>query len=437
MVRREGAGASSTRGAYDHDPECVRLSHTGPVRVLLLLPTATYRAPDFVDAASALGVEVVVGSEEAQAMAAAMGDRALVVPLADPAAAADAIEALHRRAPVAAIVAVDEQGVVAAATASARLGLRHNPTAAVAATRDKDAMRRLMGDAGLVQPPHRLARPGDDVAALAAAVGLPCVVKATSLSGSRGVIRADTADEAVTVADRVRAIATSAGARPEAPVVVEAFVAGVEVAVEALLRDGALHVLATFDKPDPLDGPYFEETLYVTPSRHPSALLERLHEAVAEAAAAIGLVDGPVHAEARLTPDGDVVVLEVAARSIGGLCARTLRFGAGISLEEVILRHALDLPLDDLDRERAAAGVLMIPIPRTGTLERIDGIEAARSVPGVVGLEITVLAGRPVRALPEGDRYLGFVFARGDGPSEVEASLRAAQASLDVVIAPS
>ena len=404
------------------------------MRVLLLLPTATYRAPDFVAAAAVLGVEVVVGSERAQAMAGAMGDRALVVPLSDPGAAADAIEALHRRSPVAAIVAVDEQGVVAAATASERLGLRHNPPAAVATTRDKAAMRVVMGAAGLLQPPHRLVRPEDDAAAAAEAVGLPCVVKATSLSGSRGVIRADTPAEAVAVAERVRAIATDAGSPPDAPVVIEAFVPGAEVAVEALLRGGLLDVLATFDKPDPLDGPYFEETIYVTPSRHPTTVLARLHDTVGRAAAAIGLVEGPIHAEARITPAGEVVVLEVAARSIGGLCARTLRFGAGISLEEVILRHALDLPVGDLGREVASAGVLMVPIPRSGTLRRVDGVEAAEAVLGVAGVEITVLAGRPVRALPEGDRYLGFVFARGDEPASVEASLRAAHACLEVVI---
>ncbi|MBA3303223.1 MAG: ATP-grasp domain-containing protein, partial [Acidimicrobiia bacterium] len=188
------------------------------------------------------------------------------------------------------------------------------------------------------------------------------------------------------------------------------------------------------DKPDPLDGPYFEETIYVTPSRHPATVLADLHDTVGRATAAIGLVEGPVHAEARITPTGEVVVLEVAARSIGGLCARTLRFGAGISLEEVILRHALDLPLGDLGREVAAAGVLMVPIPRSGTLKRVTGVEAAAAVPGVAGVEITVLAGRPVQALPEGDRYLGFVFARADDPASVEASLRAAHAALGVVI---
>jgi len=410
------------------------------VRVLLLLPTATYRAPDFVAAAAALGVEVVVGSEHAQAMARAMGDRALVVPLSDPSAAADAIEALHHRSPVAAVVAVDEQGVVAAAAASERLGLRHNPPAAVAATRDKAAMRRAMGGAGLRQPAHRVVGVDDDPAAAAEAVGLPCVVKALSLSGSRGVIRADSAAAAAAVVARVRGIVAAAGGGPDAPVVVEAFVPGVEVAVEALLRGGVLHVLATFDKPDPLDGPYFEETLYVTPSRHPAPLLAALHDAVAAAAAAIGLVEGPIHAEARLTPEGDVVVLEVAARSIGGLCSRTLRFGAGISLEEVILRHALDLPLDEgsdgLTREAGAAGVLMVPIPASGTLRSVGGIEAAAALPGIEGVEITVLAGRPVRSLPDGDRYLGFAFARGEGPAEVEAALRAARALLDVVIDP-
>ncbi|HUF34120.1 MAG TPA: ATP-grasp domain-containing protein [Acidimicrobiales bacterium] len=403
-------------------------------RVLLLLPTATYRAPDFVAAAEALGVEVVVGSEHRQAMSRSMEDRALVVPLADPPAAVEAIVALHRRSPVAAVVAVDDQGVLVAAMASAALGLRANPPAAVAATRDKAAMRGALARGGVPQPDHRVVGPGDDVGAAAAAVGLPCVVKPVSLSGSSGVIRADSPAEASAVAARIRGILAARGADEHGPLLVERFVAGDEVAVEALLRDGRLEVLATFDKPDPLDGPYFEETLYVTPSRLPDAALAAVHAAVSDAARALGLVEGPVHAEVRVDRGtAAVAVLELAARSIGGLCSRALRFGAGISLEEVLLRHALGLPAP-LDREAAAAGVMMLPIPRTGVLDGVDGIEEALAVPGVVGVEITVTRGKPVRALPEGDRYLGFAFARGGSPDEVEAALRAAHDALVVRI---
>jgi hypothetical protein len=217
---------------------------------------------------------------------------------------------------------------------------------------------------------------------------------------------------------------------------VERFVPGVEVAVEALLEGGQLRVLAVFDKPDPLDGPYFEETLYVTPSRLAPHFVAAVEQTVASAVTAIGLREGPVHAEARV--DGEhVVMLELAARTIGGLCSRSLRFGLGVSLEELVLRHALGLDLDGMAREPAAAGVMMLPIPSAGVLAEVGGQDEARAVPGIVGLEISIPPGRFVHPLPEGDRYLGFLFARGATPAEVEAALRAAHAQLEIVITPS
>jgi hypothetical protein len=210
---------------------------------------------------------------------------------------------------------------------------------------------------------------------------------------------------------------------------VEAFVPGAEVAVEGLLRGGALEVLAIFDKPDPLDGPYFEETIYVTPSRQPAAILAAIEATTAAGARALGLVEGPIHAELRLPPAGPVV-LEIAARSIGGLCSRTLRFGAGLSLEEVLVAHAMGLPLAPPRREARAAGVMMLPIPRRGVLHAVLGLDAARSVDGVDDVVITVPVGREVVPLPEGDSYLGFLFARGETPEDVEAALRAAHGKL-------
>ena len=397
-------------------------------RILLLLPTGTYRAADFVTAAARLGVDVVVGSEHRQALAGPMGDRALVVPLAAGDAAVAAIVALHVRTPLDAVLAVDDQGVVVAAAAAERLGLRHNPPDAVAATRDKAAMRERLAAASLPQPAYRIVAHGADIASAATEVGYPCVVKPVSRSASQGVIRVDDAIQAAAAGVRVRAIV---GDLPE-PLLVERFVPGAEVAVEGLLVAGRLEVLAVFDKPDPMDGPFFEETIYVTPSRQPASVLADLEATVARAATALGLREGPVHAELRIGTGGALMILELAARSIGGLCARALRFGAGVSLEEVIIRHALGLGLDGLTRETQASGVMMLPIRSAGVLERVSGQERALAIEGVVGVEISIASGRPLVPLPEGDRYLGFVFARGPTPQGVEDALRRAEACLEV-----
>ena len=401
-------------------------------RVLLLLPTETYRAKDFLAAAERLGVDVVVGCERRQAMADAMGDGAVVVPLGKVDAAVEIIAALHDRRSLDAVLAVDDQGLVVAAAASARLGLTHNPIEAVAATRDKAALRARLGAAAVAQPDYRVVAPGQSVAAAAGQIGYPCVVKPVSRSGSQGVIRVDDDGQASAVGERVRAIVG-----PGEPVLVEGFVAGAEVAVEALLVGGVLEVLAIFDKPDPLDGPFFEETIYVTPSRQPAPILASLAATVTAAAAAVGLREGPVHAELRVGADGRPVVIEVAARSIGGLCARSLCFGAGVSLEEIIVRHAIGAGLDGLRRETQASGVMMLPIRAAGMLKQVSGQAEALAVDGVVGLEISIPAGRAVVPLPEGDRYLGFVFARGPTPADVELALRRAEAALDVVVSPS
>ena len=375
----------------------------------------------------------MVASERRQALAGVMGHRALTVNCKNPDEAADSIARLAARKPLDAVVAVDDEGVLVAALAGQRLGLAHNPPDAAARSRDKAAMRRALEDAAVPQPEFRMAGPDADVAGLAAEVGLPCVVKPVSLSGSRGVIRADDREAAVVAAKRVRAILADAGEDPEAPLLVERYIPGDEVAVEGLLRGGTLEPLAVFDKPDPLEGPYFEETIYVTPSRLPLETLGAIVRMTADAAAALELVEGPIHAELR-TDAGRAWVLELAARSIGGLCSRALRFGVGVTLEEVILRHALGLPIDDLRRESAASGVMMIPIPRAGILEEVRGQDRARAVPGIAGLELTIGPGRHVKPLPEGDRYLGFLFARADGPEGVEQALRTAHGHLEIVI---
>ncbi|HYA67712.1 MAG TPA: ATP-grasp domain-containing protein [Acidimicrobiales bacterium] len=311
-------------------------------RVLLLVPSATYRAGDFLDAARAMGVEVVVGGDGLTAMARTMGSRALEVPLGDAEAATRAIVAHDAKHPLDAVVAVDDRGTVAAASASARLGLRANPPDAVAAACDKFEMRTRLDSAEVSQPAFTLLPPDAEpaqAAAIAADVGLPCVIKPRTLSGSQGVLRADDARGVADAVTRVRRIACSAGIDPAQGLLVERYVAGPEVAVEALLSDGEIDVLAIFDKPDPLDGPAFEETIYVTPSRLPVPDREAVVTTTQAATRAIGLVDGPVHAELRVA-GGRAWVIEVAARTIGGLCARSLTFSLGRSLEELVLAHA-------------------------------------------------------------------------------------------------
>ncbi|CAN5658817.1 ATP-grasp domain-containing protein [soil metagenome] len=410
------------------------MGHHGVMaRVLLLLPTATYRASDFGDAARALGAEVVVGTERKLAISSFTDASCLVVDLEHPEAAADAIATFAERRPLDAIVGVDDQGVLAAAHAARRLRLPHNDPAAVAATRNKAVMRRALHAAGVPQPAYRVASAGCDVVELAHEVGWPCVLKPVSLAASRGVIRANDAREAIAASERIRAVLAAADRDPSEPLLIEAYVPGPEVVVEGLLRGGELEVLAVLDKPDPLEGPFFEETLFITPSRLAPRTRGEIERQTAAATAALGLTEGPIHAELRVGPDG-ARVLEIAARSIGGLCSRSLRFGLGASLEEVILRHALGLSLDHLERERGASGVMMLPIPRAGVLKEVRGVDQARAIAGITEVVVTLGRMRPVQPLPEGDRYLGFMFARADSPAEVEAALRAAHARLEVVI---
>jgi biotin carboxylase len=407
-------------------------------RVLLLLPTTTYRAPDFLAAARSLGLEVTVASEEASALEAANPEGLLTLDFREPAACARRIAAFSREHPVAAVVGVDEETAVAAAAISAVLGLPANPPGAAVAAWHKPTLRRRLSAAGVPTPEHRVFSRDEDVAGAAARVQYPCVLKPTFLAGSRGVIRAD--DPAGFVAAWRRIVrlleqpdVAERGGKLSREILVEDFVAGSEFAVEGLLRDGVFSLLALFDKPDPLDGPFFEETIYVTPSRLPAAEQKSIGAVVAAGARALGLIEGPVHAEVR-HGDGGTWVIELAARSIGGLCSRALRFGTGMSLEEIVLASALRLPLPSLERERHAAGVMMIPIPRAGILREVRGLEAAREVAGVVEVTISAHVGQRLVPLPEGSRYLGFLFSRSETPETAEAALREAHRRLEFVI---
>jgi biotin carboxylase len=420
-----------TMAAQPHTPPAAAHAR----RVYLLLTARSYRGEAFAQAAQRLGVEVVPVVDMDAALASYWA-YPLGVDFNRPDAAVQAMVAAAATRPVDAVLAVDDSGVVLAAAAAQRLGLPHNAPAAAQAARDKYQMRTLMAAGGAPCPVFRRFAFDDDLATAARAVTYPCVVKPLNLNGSRGVMRADTPAEFMAAVQRLaRLLAQEPDGAVRTHFLVEDFIPGVEVALEGLLDNGALTVLALFDKPDPLDGPYFEETIYVTPSRLPADVQDTIADCAARAAAALSLQIGPVHAELRVNDRGPWM-LEIAGRSIGGLCGQTLRFDAGASLEELILRQACGLPLPSTARAGQASGVMMIPIPEAGILKAIDGVDAARAVPGVDEVTITARLNYPLVPLPEGDSYLGFIFATGDAPDAVEAALRAAHGCLHFTVVP-
>jgi biotin carboxylase len=413
-------------------------------RVMLVLPTETYRASAFLRAAGNLGLEIVVASNEAPTLASLMDGRVLTLDLRHPDESAARAATFAATWPVDAVIGVDESSVVTAAHVAERLGTaRRNPVTSVEATRDKRQMRRRLTAAGMRQPQFYATDVDASDAVIDDAigmVGLPCVVKPVDLAASRGVIRADTRAEVMSAVRRVGSLLRMICVDGTTPsLLIEAYVEGVEVAVEGLIRDGVLEVIALFDKPDPLNGPYFEETLYVTPSRLDDASQRAATTAVHEAVRALGLRHGPIHAEVRIA-SGEAVVIEVAARSIGGLCSQVIQLFCDDapheerSLEEVILRQACGLPLGASRMSDTACGVLMLPIARAGTLHGVGGVDRASAVAGITGVTIAIPPGERVEPLPEGDRYLGFVFARGETPTAVENVLREAQSMLDIDI---
>lgn len=406
--------------------------------VLLVMSAASYRSGAFLDAARSVGLTVIRALDVPASLPADVGDD-LPIDFTDVETAVDRIVGFaQERGDVAAVLAIDDRGAEIAARASARLRLPHNDPDSALAARDKLVMRHRLHAAGVPVPAYRGYAATTDPVTIAETVPYPCVVKPLLLSGSRGVIRADTPEEFAAAFARTRSILEAAGMPPESnQILVEQFVAGVEVALEGLLTDGRLETLALFDKPDPLDGPFFEETIYVTPSRLPVDVQGAISARTAEAAAAIGLRTGPVHAELRVDrTTGDIWTIELAGRSIGGLCSTVLEFGMGATLEEVILRQAAGIPMTSPRTQTDAAGAMMIPIPRSGMLRGVMGVAEARMVPNVTGVEITAPLHQPILALPEGDRYLGFIFARGRSPEEAEQALRTAHACLAFDIAP-
>ena len=403
-------------------------------RLMLLIPSSSYRTADFLAAAGPVGVDLVVATDSAQALAAGAEGRIIRVDFRDIERGTVQIVDHARAHPLDAVLAVDGEGAVLAAAAGRALGLKHNPPDAVQAAQNKYLFRQALAEAGLPGPAFRVLTVDQDAAAAAARQRYPCILKPLSLAASRGVIRADDPGDFVAAFRRIAAILARGDATqpPDAAgrILIEDFLPGTEIAVEGLLNGGRLTVLAIFDKPEQSDGPYFEETIYVAPSALPEATQARAIAMVADAVAALGLREGPIHAELRIDETG-ARMIELDARSLGGHCARALRFAGGARLEELILRHALGRPIASLDRESDAVGLMMIPIPRRGRLRAVRGRAAAAAVSGIRGVSISIPTGRIVEPPPEGGRYLGFIFSHGETRSGALAALRCAHAALD------
>lgn len=406
----------------------------GP-RVLLLVPARTYRAADFLLAAARMGLDLVIGSDGALPLG---GRPVITVNPADPDRSAYLITA--RCGPVAAVIAADTPMLELAAAVAARLGLPHNPAEAVRNAADKARQRQRWAAADVPQPRFQVvpAATDDAVRRASTAVGFPCVVKAVSLSASQGVLRADDPAAAAAAARRIRRVLASVPGKDTGLLLVEEYLPGPELSIDALLDGGHLTVTAIFDKPRTPDGPTFEETLLVTPSRLPGPVLAAATATAARAARALGLTHGPVHAELRVHDHAGQprpAMLELAARCIGGLCSRALRFPRGQTLEELILASALGQPVPAASHDPARpAGIYMLPVLRPGLLRAVEGRDSAAAVPGITGLTITTPIGQQVRPLPDGDRYLGFIFAQAGTQHEVEQALIAARDQLRVII---
>jgi len=406
-------------------------------RILLIGATTGYQTRAFATAAERLGYELTLATDRCHVLDDPWGDRAIALRFEDPAGAAAVLAA---QADVDGIVAVGDRPAYIAALAAERMGILYNSPASVAASRNKFLARKRFHSAGLLVPEFHCVALSDGPDRAAQEALYPCVLKPLGLSASRGVIRANSQREFHAAFRRIESLLADPDiARlhedQDRFLQVESFIDGREFALEGILTNGQLRVLALFDKPDPLNGPFFEETIYVTPSREDPSTQAAIVDTTQAAVNALGLTEGPIHAEMRVNRHG-VWMLEVAARPIGGLCARVLP-----GLEELILRHAAGVDAGDIAMSTPAAGVapaagvMMIPIPRAGIYVDVEGLERARSQPGIEEVIVTAKQGQKLVPLPEGASYLGFIFARAETPAAVEESLRGSHRQLHFEIA--
>jgi len=404
-------------------------------RLLIIAPHSSYRIAPYLQAAENLGVDVTIASAGEHSLISII-NKGLHINFSNHEQALSEIVTAAKQTPFAAILGTDDMSVALAANAARALGLAHNPVEAALLARRKDKARACLDLAGVAVPPHQRIELTESITAQLETLEYPCVLKPLAMSGSRGVIRVDDVASAQTAMTRIMAILREVEEPDEsAAIFAEKFIAGREVAYEGLLDDGSLKTLAIFDKPDPLEGPFFEESYYISPSRLSSPLQEKITQTVTMACSAYGLQQGPIHAELRIDAEDKVWVMEVAARTIGGECARLVELATGQKLEELVLAQLLGLTLPRIEF-KGGAGVLMIPIPRAGILRRVEGTAEARAVPGIKELVISVRDGHELVPLPEGSSYLGFIYAVAGSAAEAESALREAHQYLKIVTAP-
>lgn len=405
-------------------------------RLLLIAPHGSYRTTAFMQAARDMGVDVLLASEGKNSVISDYAD-GLHIDFRQPMTALKDILIAAGQQSFSAILGTDDSTTALAALAAKKLGLPHNDPDAVELTQRKDLARARLQQHGIPAPKHKRLDLQININTQAQDFNFPAVVKPVALSGSRGVIRVNHIDELLSACKRIEKILSKELQLDEESrryVLLEEYISGKEVAVEGLLVKGELQLLTIFDKPDPMEGPYFEETYYISPTRLEKSTQEDLQETIQSACHAYGLKEGPIHAECRLNESG-IWILEVAARTIGGMCGRLLSVGIGQSLETLVIKHALGMPVE-INKDEPAAGVLMIPIPASGMLKRVEGILKAQQINGVDEVNIQMPSGHPIQTLPEGSSYLGFIFAYGNTAAEVETVLRQAHDCLNIVIAP-
>jgi formate-dependent phosphoribosylglycinamide formyltransferase (GAR transformylase) len=403
-------------------------------RLLIFATTTGYQLKMFREAAQRLGADVSLATDRCHVLEDPWGDQAIPVRFESP---QESVATVTQAGTFGAVVAIGDRPAYLAALAAERLKVPFHPPDAAAAAINKFATRECFRKAGLLVPAYFKIRVDDDAEITAKEIRYPCVLKPTALSTSRGVIRANNPQEFLCAFRRIRKLLQNPGmARLKDPALeyiqVESFLPGREFALDGLVTDGRLQVLALFDKPDALNGPYFQETIYLSPSRESLTLQEEIGKTTQAAVTALGLRQGPVHAEMRV--DGDRVwMLEVAPRPIGGLCAKALVFKQGMPLEELIVRHALGEDVSGVCMRAGAAGVMMIPVCRAGIYQTVRGVERAEAFADEV--RITAKEGQRVLPLPEGNTYLGFLFAYGETALGVEERLRRAHDALKFEIA--
>ena len=402
--------------------------------VLLVAPHNSYRIHAYVKAASHLGIKIVIASQSSYSLVSAVAD-GLQVDFSDDNSSLQVVLQADRDHHFQAVISTDDGAVRLAAVLAQALGLPSNAPDSAELTRRKDLARKRLHSRGAVVPFFRVVNISSSLESKLNQLQYPVVVKPLAMSGSKGVIRANNHQECLNAIARIKPILADITNQFEREhVLIEGYISGKEVAFEGLLRKGELRQLTIFDKPDQMEGPFFEETYYVTPTQILEAEQSLVHRRVTEACEAYGLREGPIHAELRLLND-EAYIIEMASRTIGGDCADMLEFGLNIGLEELVLLQALGKPLDIPSLEESV-GVLMIPIPSRGLLRRVEGIGKAKKVPHIMDIGISVREGYEVVPLPEGSSYLGFIFAKAPTAELVEVALRKAHMCLKIVIAP-